>query len=149
LPKLRTRQDQAFWQIVKDLEWRLEDSGGDPPKPPDEPEFDRGARASRQQTTSGGDGEAELVELGHHQRGLTGRGAQLPHARRVGRDHFRDEWVRLAGHTVQRPHSQATAEPRHLLRVDAGREHQPVPDHRQPAHHTAPYPGQPRCLMTS
>ena len=37
----RTRQDQAFWHIVKDLHWRLDDGSGGPP-PPEEPEFDHG-----------------------------------------------------------------------------------------------------------
>lgn len=34
MPLTRTKQDTAFWQIVKDLEWRLDD-GGDPPPPAD------------------------------------------------------------------------------------------------------------------
>ena len=41
----RTRQDQAFWHIVKDLHWRLDDGSGGTP-PPHEPEFDHGGGGS-------------------------------------------------------------------------------------------------------
>lgn len=31
MPSTRTRQDAAFWEITKDLTWRLDDSGGGHP----------------------------------------------------------------------------------------------------------------------
>ncbi len=37
----RTRQDEKFYSIVKDLHWRLDDGSGGTP-PPAEPEFDHG-----------------------------------------------------------------------------------------------------------
>lgn len=37
----RTRRDSAFFEIVKDLHWRLDDGNGGPP-PPSKPEFYRG-----------------------------------------------------------------------------------------------------------
>ena len=37
----RQHQDQAFWHIVQDLHWRLDDGSGGPP-PPGESEFDHG-----------------------------------------------------------------------------------------------------------
>lgn len=41
MPLTRTRRDTAFWEIVKDLHWRLDDgSGGSPP--PGKPEFSKG-----------------------------------------------------------------------------------------------------------
>jgi hypothetical protein len=36
---MRTRQDHAFWLIVKDLHWKLDDGSGGG-TPPDEPDFD-------------------------------------------------------------------------------------------------------------
>lgn len=41
MPLTRTRRDSAFFEIVKDLHWRLDDGSGGPP-PPSEPEFDKG-----------------------------------------------------------------------------------------------------------
>ena len=37
----RTRHDKAFFDIVKDLHWRLDDGSGGPP-PPAKPEFYKG-----------------------------------------------------------------------------------------------------------
>jgi len=37
----RTRRDTAFWEIVKDMHWRLDDGSGGPP-PPAKPEFHKG-----------------------------------------------------------------------------------------------------------
>jgi hypothetical protein len=42
VPQLtRTRRDAAFWEIVEDLHWRLDDGSGGPP-PPAKPKFDKG-----------------------------------------------------------------------------------------------------------
>lgn len=41
MPLTRNRQDAAFWEVVKDLHWRLDDGSGGPP-PPGGPEFYKG-----------------------------------------------------------------------------------------------------------
>jgi hypothetical protein len=43
--RTRTRRDAAFWQIVKDLHWRLDDGSAGPP-PPAKPEFYKGGGGS-------------------------------------------------------------------------------------------------------
>lgn len=41
-----TRRDQRiFWELTRNLEWRLDDGGGGPP-PAEPPEFDRGGGGS-------------------------------------------------------------------------------------------------------
>ena len=42
----RMSHDQAFWRIVKDLNWKLDDGRSGPP-PPGDPEFIHGASAAR------------------------------------------------------------------------------------------------------
>lgn len=41
MPLTRSQQDVRFWQVVRGLEWRLDDGSGGPP-PPTDPGFDRG-----------------------------------------------------------------------------------------------------------
>ena len=43
--RANTGQDQQFWDVVKDLKWKLDDGKGGPP--PDEPEFHHGRRRWR------------------------------------------------------------------------------------------------------
>ena len=41
----RMSQDEAFWRIVKDLNWKLDDGRAGPP-PPGDPEFSHGGKGS-------------------------------------------------------------------------------------------------------
>ena len=45
MPLTRTRRDAAFWEVVQDMHWRLDDGSGGPP-PPASPEFDKGGGGS-------------------------------------------------------------------------------------------------------
>jgi hypothetical protein len=38
----RTRRDEAFWEVVSDLHWKLDDGSGGGSHPPPEDEFDHG-----------------------------------------------------------------------------------------------------------
>ncbi len=40
------RDDRVFWDLTRNLEWRLDDSGGGPTPPAQPPEFDRGGGGS-------------------------------------------------------------------------------------------------------
>jgi hypothetical protein len=43
--RANTGQDEQFWNVVRDLKWKLDDGKGGPP--PDEPEFHHGRRRFR------------------------------------------------------------------------------------------------------
>ena len=40
MSRSRMQQDEVFWKIVKDLQWKLDDGSGG--MPPEEPEFNHG-----------------------------------------------------------------------------------------------------------
>jgi hypothetical protein len=46
MARTRTRRDEAFWEVVQDLHWKLDDGSGGGSHPPPEDEFDHGGGGS-------------------------------------------------------------------------------------------------------